>query len=574
MPTINDEIASAFGELADLLELSGADRYRILAYRRAAATLAGLARDVGKMSDKELVGLSGIGKATASKVREFIETGTMRALEDARAELPAGVLEMTTLPGMGPKKAMLLHSELGINTIDELRTAIEGQRLRELKGFGSKTEEKLLGAIGRRANTSKRFLLEGALDLADEILTDLRALPQVSRAEYAGSLRRMKETIGDLDILAAADDPAPVMEHFANMRFGRKGGSISQGPTKSSIVTKSGLQVDLRVVAPGEFGAALQYFTGSQAHNVAVREIAVKKGLKLSEYGLFTVEDGKRIAGATEDEIYQALGMQTPLPTMRENRGEIALAASGRLPSVVRQEDIKGDLHAHTVYSDGTGSVTEMVQAGAEMGYSYFAITDHGGGRWRFTEKIIRKQRQEIERVSRKLDGNMTVLQGVEMSIRPDGSFAFSDEVLASFDFVIASVHDALGMDPDAMTRRLIRVIEHPEVNIIGHPTSRRLQKRPPISFDLEEVFRAAAANDVALEISAHPERIDLKDDHVRLAREIGCLFSIDTDSHGPGRLHRMRYGVGTAQRAWVPADEVVNTWPLQRLKKFFEKKA
>ena len=574
MPTINEEIASAFGELADLLELTGADRYRILAYRRAAATLAGLARDVGKISEKELIGLSGIGKATASKVREFIETGTMRALEDARAELPAGVLEMTTLPGMGPKKAMLLHSELGINTIDELRTAIEGQRLRELKGFGSKSEEKLLGAIGRRAHASKRFLLEGTFELADEIVGELRALPQVNRAQHAGSLRRMKETIGDLDILAAADDPAPVMEHFANMRFGRKGGSISRGPTKSSIVTKAGLQVDLRVVAPDEFGAALQYFTGSQAHNVAVREIAVKKGLKLSEYGLFTVEDGKRIAGATEDEVYQALGMQTPMPTMRENRGEIALALTGRLPSVVRQEDIKGDLHAHTVYSDGTGSVTEMVQAAAEMGYSYFGITDHGGGRWRFTEKIIRKQRQEIERVSRELDGSMTVLQGVEMSIRPDGSFAFSDEVLASFDFVIASVHDALGMDPEAMTRRLIRVIEHPEVNIIGHPTSRRLQKRPPISFDLEAVFRAAAANGVALEISAHPERIDLKDDHVRLARELGCLFSIDTDSHGPGRLHRMRYGVGTAQRAWVPADEVINTWPLQRLKKFFEKRA
>lgn len=571
MPAINEEVASAFQELADLLELIEGERFRILAYRRAAATVSGLARDVRTLTESELTNIRGIGKATSSKIKEVLETGTMKTLEEVRAQIPAGVLEMTSLPGLGPKKAMAIHRELGINSIEELKEAIEGQALRGVRGMGAKTEERLLESIARRSNVEKRHLLESSLELAEEILAELRPLASVSRAEYAGSLRRMKETIGDIDILAASDDPGPVMDRFTSMKIARTAGTPVRGPTKSSIRTKDGLQVDLRVVAPDEFGAALQYFTGSQAHNVRVREVAVKKGLKLSEYGIFRVDGGERLASETEEEVYRALDMSTPLPTMRENRGEVELALRDELPQVVQLADVKGDLHAHTTYSDGTASVADMVQSALLLGYEYFGITDHGGAQWRLSPETIERQRREIDRVNSSVAGKMTVFQGVEMSIRPDGGFALPDEILASIDFVVASVHDSLGMEPQAMTDRIVRAIEHPQVNIIGHPTSRRLMSRPPIEYDLEAVFKAAAANDVALEISGHPERLDLKDDHIHLARELGCLFCINTDSHGPGKLSRMRLGVGMAQRGWVMAKDVVNCWSLDRLRQFFQ---
>ena len=572
MPSINEEVAAAFQELADLLELIEGERFRILAYRRAAATISGLGRDLKSVSDTELMSIRGIGKATASKIKEVLETGSMKTLEEVRSQIPAGVLEMKSLPGLGPKKAMKLHRELGVNSIEELQHAIEVGALRELKGMGVRSEETLLEAIRRRHSTGKRHLLESSTELAEEILSELQELPVVTRAEYAGSLRRVKETIGDIDILAASSEPEAVMDRFTSMRVARKSGNLVRGSTKSSIRTKGGLQVDLRVVAPDEFGAALQYFTGSQAHNVRVREIAVKKGLKLSEYGIFRVEGGERLASQTEEEVYAALGMSTPLPTMRENRGEVELALAEGLPDVVALRDIKGDLHAHTTYSDGTASVAEMVESAAAQGYSYFALTDHGGGRWPFNPQLIERQRKEIEKAGIAVRGQMVVLQGVEMSIRPDGAFAFPDGLLASFDLVIASVHESMGQERSAMTERLIRALEHPEVNILGHPTARRLMQRPAIEYDLETVFKTAAANSVALEISGHPERLDLKDDHIHLARELGCLFAINTDSHGPGRLNRMKFGVGMAQRGWAKAKDVINTWPLDRLQEFFQK--
>lgn len=569
--TTNKEVAAAFAELADLMELTGGDRFRILANRRVGETMGTLANDIEKMSEKDLTELRGIGKGTARKILEFVRTGTMAQLEELRTLVPAGVREMTALPGVGPKRAMVLHTELGVSTLDELRAAVEAGRLREVKGMGAKTEKSLLAALARRrAPQERRILLETALVAAEEMIEGLRRAKAAKRISYAGSLRRMRSTIGDIDLLAAGPKPEKVMDAFAGLDHVAR--VTARGTTKSSVITRAGLQVDLRVVALDEWGAALQYFTGSKDHNVKVREHAVKLGFKLSEYGLFRVKGGERIAAGTEEEVYAALGMQTPPATIREDRGEVELALKGELPVLVDVKDIKGDLHAHSGYSDGVASVGEMARAAQLLGYRYFAITDHGGGRWPLAANIGR-QAEEVAELNESLGGRMKVLHGIEMSIRADGEFALPDEALAGFDLVIASIHDALGQDSATMTRRILRALQHPEVNVLGHPTARRIGTRDPISFDLETVFEAAAAHGVALEINAAPDRLDLADEHIRLARKSGCVFAINTDSHRPENLRRMRFGVATAQRGWVTRDEVINSWSLPELRRFLRKK-
>lgn len=566
----NDEVAAAFEELADLTEMTGGDYFRVLAYRRVAETVEGLAADVARMSEKELTALRGVGKGTAAKIGELLQTGTFQKLEELRALVPAGVREMTALPGVGPKKAMLLHRELGISTLAELREAIEARRLRAVKGLGEKTEENLLRALERRVSLEeKRILLSTALETAEEMLGSLKQVKGVRRLSYAGSLRRMRETIGDIDLLAAAPDAGRVMDAFGSLSNVER--VAARGPTKSTVITASSLQVDLRVVAPDEWGAALQYFTGSKDHNVKVREHAVKLGFKLSEYGLFRVEGGERVAAATEEEVYAALGMQTPPPTMREDKGEVELALRGELPAVVQVREVKGDLHAHSTYSDGDASIKEMVAAAAKLGYKYLAITDHGDAGWPLLDNLAR-QAKEVRALNRSLKGQMTILQGVEVSIGPEGRFDLPDEVLASFDLVIASIHEPPS-DRAEVTRRLLRAVEHREVNVIGHPTGRSIGKDPPMEFDLEAVFKAAARNDVAMEVSADPERLDLRDEHIRVARGCGCVFAINTDAHAPDWLGRMRLGVFTAQRGWVGKEEVINAWPLAKLRRFLEKR-
>lgn len=571
MPRANEEVAAAFAELADLMELTGGDRFRILASRRVSETIATLGADIEKMSEKELIEIRGIGRGTAKRIREFLDTSTIQTLEDLRALVPAGVREMTALPGLGPKKAMLLFTELGISSIDELRNAAQAGQIREVKGMGTKTEENLLRALDRKPSLQdRRVLLEEALQTAEQILEGLRRAGFAAKVSLAGSMRRMRETIGDIDLLAAGADGEKIIDAFVTLP--RVLRIAARGATKSTIITNSGLQVDLRVVATDEWGAALQYFTGSKDHNVKVREHAVKQGYKLSEYGLFRIKGGERVAAETEEEIYEALGMQTPHPTIREDRGEVELALEGELPGLVELKDIRGDLHSHTTYSDGTASVEQMARAAAELSYRYFAITDHGGGRWPLVSGIDR-QSEEIAAINDSLEGGMVVLHGVEMSITADGGFAFSDDVLAGFDVVIASVHDALNQDRERMTKRILAALSHPEVNIFAHPTARQIGTRPPIEFDLETVFEAAAANRVALEINAQPKRMDLRDELIRLARRFGCVFSIDTDSHRPEGLLRMRLGVATAQRGWVGSKEVINTWPLNKLRRFLDKK-
>lgn len=569
---VNKQIASAFAELADLLEMTEGERYRILAYRRAAETLETIASDLAGFSDAELLALRGIGKATAGRIKEFLETGKITALEELRAEIPMGVREMTGLAGLGPKKAMLLHNELGVSTLDDLRRAISDQLVRGVKGLGPKTEENIARALARYSTEERRALLSSALQIAERIVAALSQLSNVGSVSYAGSLRRMKETIGDIDVLAAGEDAPAIAETFATLPEVAR--VIVKGTTKTSVVVSEGLQVDLRVVAPDEFGAALQYFTGSQSHNVKVREHAVKKGYKLSEYGLFTIKGNKRIAARTEEDVYVALGMQTPLPTMREDRGEVELALRGELPDVIQTEDIRGELHGHSNYSDGRLPIIEMAEEAIRRGYKYWAVTDHGSnlaiGRT-LARSDIKRQANEVREANERLEDRITVLHGVELNIGRDGRVDYPDDVLELFDVRVASVHGA-PWDYEGMTHRLLTAIEHPLVNIIGHPSGRRMGTRPGGEFDLSAVFKAAAANDVALEVNSNPQRLDLKDDHIRLAKDFGCYFTINTDAHKFSDFNNLRLGVGTAQRAWVIKNEVINAWPLSKLRKFLAK--
>src|SRR5882672_977543 len=571
MPRTNFEVAAALHELADLLQINGGDRFRTLAYRRAGDAVRGLGREVATMTGAELNAVHGIGRATAGKVQELLQSGSIALLEELRAKYPAGVLEMTRLSGLGPKKALALHDALGVGTLEELEVALKAGRLRDLKGFGVKSEENLLRALASHSREERRILLGDALVVAEEMLEGLRTIPGVERASYAGSLRRMRDTIGDLDLLVATSNPREVVEGFAGLP--NVGRVLGAGPTKCSVLTRNGLQVDLRVVAPEEFGSALQYFTGSKAHNVKVREHAVRSGLKLSEYGLF--RGAERLAAATEEEVYGALGMQTPPAPMREDRGEVELALRGALPSLVEVRDLRGDLQSHSVYSDGRRTVREMALAAAEKGYEYFAITDHGRNLSivrNLSLEDIERQRAEIKELNEALAGRIVVLHGLEANIGMEGELDYPDEILAGFDIVVASLHHQLRGEREVITRRVLRAIENPHVHILGHPTGRMMPRRPGSDLDMEAVCRAALTHGVALEINANPRRLDLKDDHAFLARQMGCLFAISTDAHSPRELDLMRFGVATAQRGWVVARDVVNTWPLEKLHRFLAK--
>lgn len=569
----NDEVARALHELADLLQIHGDDRFRVLSYRRAADAIAATAKDVAQLDDKELTSIRGVGRSVAAKVRELCETGDIAALAELRGEIPAGVRELTELSGLGPKRALQLHRELGISSLDDLREALEGERLRSVEGFGPKSEENLRRALERHTGREERILLGEALATAEALVAELATHPAVERCAYAGSLRRMRETIGDVDVLVASDRPEAAAEAVADL--GEVERVIAAGETKTSVLTPGRLQVDFRVVPPEAFGAAMQYFTGSKAHNVKVREHAVRRGWKLSEYGLFDAETDERLASQTEEEIYDRLGMPWIPPTLREDRGEVEAALAGELPQLVEVDDLRGDLQSHSTYSDGRESVKTMALAAADRGYDYFAVTDHGRNlRMRsLSLKDIERQRDEVRKVNDELGGRMTLLHGVELNIGRDGDLDYPDDVLATFDVVVASIHSHFDLSAGEQTKRLVRAMENPHVHILGHPTGRRLDKRPGIDFDAEAVFEAAAHNGVALEVNAHPFRLDLRDEHVRWALDAGCHLVISTDAHSPAELEHMRFGVATAQRGWATAERVINTWPLKRLRAFLNER-
>jgi DNA polymerase (family 10) len=512
-----------------------------------------------------------VGRSIAEKVHEYLQSGGIEELEILRTQIPEGVRLLMSIPGVGPKKAMVLYEELGIHDAGELRDAIADHKLALLKGFGEKTEQNILKGLEMMASSGGRSLLGAALDLAESLIGELSGLKEVARITYAGSLRRMCETIGDIDLLVAGYDSEPMMDLFVSLPLVAQ--VLAHGETKSSIVTSSGIQVDLRVVQPAVWGAALQYFTGSKAHNVKVREMAVRKGLKLSEYGLFEAKSGKLIVAETEEEVYERLGLPWIPATMREDRGEVAAALRGELPGVLMSEQLRGDLHTHTDLTDGLGSLEDMLATARDMNYSYYAVTDHAPdlAMHRMTDAKMLTQRKRIAAL-RKEEPHMTILHGSELNIGPTGDVDWGEDFLSGFDITIASIHSHFRQSKEDMTRRLVSAMENPYVNVIGHPTGRLIGKREPVDFDFDEVFTAAARTGTAMEINAHPDRLDLRDEHILWARRRGVKFAINTDAHSTINLGYMHFGVATAQRGWLTQDDVINAWPLAKLQRFLRK--
>ena len=579
MAWANEEIAGLLREYAELTQITGGDVFRARNYEKAARSVRGWADDISQLDVKALRAIPGVGASIAAKIAEYRDTGSIRALDELRAKIPPGVLELTRVPGLGPKRALQLSHDLGVASVDDLAAAIKAGRLDGLAGFGAKSGERIASGIEVYRQGRERVLLDVALHTATTMVAALSAVPGCQRCAYAGSLRRMRETIGDVDILAAAQDSGPLMAAFAARP--EVAAVIASGPAKTSIRTDRGLQVDLRVVPLDAWGAALQYFTGSTAHNVAVRQIAVRKKLRLSEYGLFDVGKGggevggTLIVSRTEEEVYARLGLAWVPPAMREDRGEIEAAAQGQIPGLVRENDLKGDLHTHTDLTDGVASLEVMVAAAERRGYEYYAITDHAPNliMQRMTDEKMLAQRAQV----RALDASLELLHGTELNIGPDGSVdweaaGLGGQGLAGFDLCVASVHSHFEQPRAEMTRRFITACENPYVNIIGHPTARRIGKRPPVDVDFGELFRACARTGTALEINASPQRLDLPSDHIRAARDAGVKFAIDSDAHSVSDLGNMPYGVGTAQRGWLTPDDVINTWPLDKLRAFLRK--
>ena len=560
---MNEEVAALLREYAELTQITGGDVFRARNYEKAARSVRGWGGDISQLDVTELRAIPGVGASIAAKIAEYRQTGSIRALEELRAKIPPGVLELTRVPGLGPKRALQLSRDLGIQSVEDLAAAIKAGRLDGLAGFGARSEERIAAGIEVYRQGRERLLLDVALRTADEMVDALTPISQ--RCTYAGSLRRWRETIGDIDILAAADDSAPLMAAFA---AGHE--VVASGPTKTTVRTASGLTADLRVVPLDAWGAALQYFTGSAAHNVAVRQIAIKQKLKLSEYGLFDAETNQLIVSRTEEEVYDRLGLAWIPPAMREDRGEIEAAAQGRIPRLVRDNDLRGDLHTHTDLTDGVASLEVMAEAARRRGYEYYAVTDHAPDliMQRMTDEKMLAQRERV----RALEAGLELLHGTELNIGPDGSVDWGADFLAGFDICVASVHSHFEQSRAEMTRRFVVACENPHVNVIGHPTTRRIGKRPPVEVDFGELFRACARTGTALEINASPQRLDLPSDHIRAARDAGVTFAIDSDAHSVSDLGNMPYGTGTAQRGWLTPDDVINTWPLDRLRAFLRK--
>jgi len=570
MPELtNAQIADALEELADLYELDGALVHRVLAYRNAAKaareapfSLAALARQ-GRATE-----LPGIGTTIQEKVLALINDGAIPAAVRLRAKYPPGLVALTHLPGLGPRRARRLFDELGIDSPEALRAAAEQHRIRQLKGFGAKAEERLLEALeaaGARVGDG-RMMLSKALALAAPLLEALRDHPAADRVELAGSARRMADTVKDLDIVAASTAPLALAEAAARLDFVESASTPSAAGVRLRI--HAGLPVDLRIAAPEQFGNLLQHFTGSGEHNAALREMAVRRGLHLSEYGVLDDATGESRHCATEEEVYALVGLPYIEPELRENRGELEAAAAGALPKLIERGDLKGDLHCHTEASDGTASIEEMARAAREAGFEYLAITDHSASMGFGADVSADRLREQIKRIrSLRIEG-IELLAGSEVNILPDGSLDYPDELLEQLDWVIASVHTSFQMDRERMTSRIIRAIEHPLVDAIGHPSGRMLESRPPYAFDFEAVVAAAARTGTLLEINSNPARRDLNELQARAAAQAGIQIVIDTDSHRPAGFEVARYGIATARRAWLTAEDVANTRPWHQLRK------
>jgi DNA polymerase (family 10) len=573
MGRANQDVAGLLAEYADLLAIIGGDAFKARAYEKAARAIAGHHEDLSILDEAGIRQIPNVGRSIAAKAAEAVQTGTFSQLEALRSQVPEGVRGLSRIPTLGPKKALLVYRELGIDSVEALTEALDNGRLRVLRGFGPKTEENIRAGIAMLQQSGERVLLSTALAIAEEIVAELQQVTGCQRCTYAGSLRRGRETIGDVDILVASDEPHGIMAAFRQLPQTLE--VIASGDTKTSIRTFKGLQVDLRVIPLECWGAALQYFTGSKQHNVRVREIAVHERLKLSEYGLFDAESGELLVADTEHAVYERLGLQWIPPELREDTGEVKAAARGELPDLVTEQDLRGDLHTHTNLTDGVASLEEMIAAAAERGYEYYAVTDHAPDlvMQRMTLDKARAQRAELAELQARYP-DMKLLHGSELNIGPDGSVDWPEEILAEFDVCVASVHNAFRLSAQEQTRRIIRACENPYVHVIGHLTGRRLRKRDPIDLDFEAVFEAAARTGTALEINGGPERLDLRDEHIRWAQRHGVRFTIDSDAHSVPQLGYVRYATLTARRGWVTADQVINTWPYERFRAFLDAKS
>jgi DNA polymerase (family 10) len=565
----NREIARILGEIADLLEIKGENPFKVRAYQRAAQAIEGLAAQLSDMRGRQpFTDIPGVGSSIAEKIEELLGTSQCRYHQELLAEFPASLAALLSIPEVGPRKAKALHDQLGITSVDELEQAAREGKLRDLKGFGAKTEHNILRGIERLKVHKARLPLAEAHPLAMEVVEDLLLAAPVERIEPAGSIRRMRDTIGDIDILVTSSEAQDVMSTFVALPVVDH--VLQQGATKSSILSLSGAQIDVRVVEPESFGAALQYFTGSKEHNVRLRELAVRRGLRLSEYGVFDAKTDRRIAGATEEEVYGALDLPLIPPEMREDCGEIAAAQRGELPHLVAVEDIKGDLHVHTKRTDGHHTVEEMAEAARGAGYQYLAICDHsrsvGMAGGLFEDDLLRHV-EDIRAVNKRVKG-ITILAGTECDIRRDATLDYSDEVLAQLDFVIAAVHSGFKLNAEAMTSRIIQAMQNPYVDALAHPTGRIIGKRDPYEVDIERLLAAAAELGVAMEINSYPDRLDLRDIHARRAKELGVKVVVNTDAHDCDHLRLITYGVATARRGWLEPDDVLNTLPLKELRK------
>jgi DNA polymerase (family 10) len=571
MTVHNADIAAIFEEIADLLEIQGENPFRIRAYRNAAREMESLGVPAADMVAKgeDLTELPGIGDDLAAKIKEIVETGKCKALEKLHKQLPPTISALLKIPGLGPKRVKTLYQQLEIKTLDQLKKAARDGRIRDLAGFGEKTEATIREALEQHAEAAQRFKLAVAAQYAEPLAAYLKQSRNVKQVEIAGSYRRCRETVGDIDILATTTGASDVMERFA--AYDEVRDVLAQGETRATVILKCGLQVDLRVVPAESFGAALHYFTGSKAHNIAIRKLGQQKKLKINEYGVFRGE--KRVSGETEKEVFAAVGLPWIPPELREDHGEIEAARAGKLPKLVELSDLCGDLHAHTKATDGHNTLEEMAEAAKRFGLEYLAITEHSR---RLTvahgldPKRLRRQMEEIDRLNETLKG-ITLLKGIEVDILEDGHLDLPDEVLAECDLVVGAVHSKFNLSRRKQTERILRAMEHPHFTILAHPSGRLIGTREAYDVDMLKIIRAARARGCFLELNAHPERLDLLDVNCQLARDEGVLVAISTDAHGVRDFENLRYGVGQARRGWLEKKDVLNTRGLTELKRLLK---
>jgi len=574
----NTKIAELFEEIANMLELDPkANRFEPLAYRKAALTIGTLQQDIKDIYEKEgiegIMKLPGVGKSIAERIKEYLETGKIAKYEELKKKFPVDFASLTKIQGMGAKKAYKLYQMLGIKNIEDLKKAVAQHKIRELEGFGERSEEEIAKGIALLDQSKGRLLLGTALPEAEEIIRKLKESGLVEQVVLCGSTRRMRETVGDLDILLISDKGEKVMDFAASLP--EVDNVIVKGPTKTTVWLKIGLSCDFRLVERESFGAAMQYFTGNKNHNIKLREIAIKQGYKLNEYGLFDKHNKNVAAGADEKKIYEILGLEYMPPEMREDRGEIELALKHKLPKVVELSDVKGDLHTHTNHSDGANTLEEMVIAAIRLGRKYIGNSDHSKSEHvakGMDDAGFEKVFEEVERLNEKYEGKIKILKSGEVDILKDGSLDLKDKTLEEMDYVIGAVHTNTNMSKEEMTNRVVKALDSGHVDILAHPTDRLINEREPIQLDLDKVFEAAERNNVVLEVNAFPSRLDLNDENILKARNYKVKFEVGTDSHRTSHLEFMRYGIGTARRGWLTKEQVINTYDLDKLLKVFKK--